>query len=462
MRQLYHFLLAMLLLLALAATAHAEQVHTYTLKNGLKIFVKKDTRAPVVVSMVWYKVGSAYEPRGLTGISHVLEHMMFKGTKKYGPGVVARLVAENGGQENAFTNRDYTAYYQELAADKLELSFKIESDRMHNLLLREQDFKKELQVVKEERYMRVDDVPQSLTYERFNASAFLANPYHHPIIGWQQDLDNLTLENVEQWYQHHYGPNNAILVVVGDVDPQHVFKLAQHYFGPLQTIKVPTLKPAETIPPLGVRKVNVHVPAKLPWIIMGYNVPVVTSKTPEWEPYALDVLAAVLDGGNSTRLAKNIVRGEQIASDASADYSAFSLFPNLFLFEGTPAQNHTVDDLQKAFLSQINDLKNNLISQQELDRVKTQAIAQKTYDQDSIIGQAMQIGALESIGLSWKLADDYVENIKKVTALQVQAVAKKYLSDDRLTIGVLHPLPLDAKAANKQPTQLPLGGSNVH
>ncbi len=454
MRTITRLFLSCSLCLLLISNSLAGNTHEYHLKNGLKLIVKEDHRAPVVVSMVWYKVGGAYEPLGLTGISHVLEHMMFKGTNKYGPGVVTRMVAENGGQENAFTSSDYTAYYQELSADKLPLSFKIESDRMHNLSLTEKEYSKEIKVVMEERYMRVDDSPQGLTFERFKAGAFVANPYHNPVIGWQEDLNNLTIQDVRKWYHEYYGPNNATVVVVGDVKPEDVYKLAEKYFGPLKPIDVPALRKVRTPPPLGQRQVDVHAPAKLPWLIMGYNVPVVKSDKEKWQPYALDVLSGILDGGNSARISKDLIREQQIASEAGASYSAFSLYPNLFTLEGTPSRGHTIAQLQQAFFDQIKALQTNLVTPQELERVKAQAIAQKTYDRDSIVNQAMQIGMLESLGLSYKLADEYVENISKVTPQQIQQVAKEYLIPDRLTIGVLHPLPIGAPSPLPQPPKV--------
>ncbi|MCW5589639.1 MAG: insulinase family protein [Legionellales bacterium] len=431
-----------LFLLNLAIADHA--VKHYQLKNGLQIFVKQDTRAPVVVAMVWYKVGGAYEYRGLTGISHALEHMMFKGTQKYGPGVVSRMIAEKGGQENAFTAQDYTAYFQELSADQLPFSFEIEADRMQHLTLAANEFVKEIQVVKEERYMRTDDNPQALTLERFYAAAYLDNPYHNPVVGWQNDLDNLTVENLRDWYHAYYGPNNAIIVVVGNVKPDDVFALAKKYYSSLKPIQVPTLKPVVTPPNLGSRTVNVEAPAKLPWVILGFNVPVVKNAKTTWEPYALDVLTGILDGGDSARLQTMLVRKNQVASDAGAAYSPFSLFPNLFILEGTPAEGHTIPDVKNALLDQIKQLQTQQVSQAELDRVKAQVIAQKTFDKDSIMGQAMQIGALEAVGLSYQLGDDYVKNIQAVTPQQIQAVAKKYLISTRETTAILHPLPLNS------------------
>ena len=225
----------------------AGDVHEYHLKNGLTLLVKEDHRAPVVISEIWYKVGSSYEPNGTTGISHALEHMMFRGTGKFGPGVLEKIVSENGGEQNAFTDSDFTAYYQKFSVDKLAVSFELEADRMRNLLLRPQDFLKEIQVVMEERRMRVDDNPQEILLERLNAAAFVASPYHHPVIGWKNDLQNMTVEDLRKWYQTWYAPNNAILVVVGDVNPNLVYQLAQTYFSNLKPIILPKIKPKKEI-----------------------------------------------------------------------------------------------------------------------------------------------------------------------------------------------------------------------
>lgn len=434
-------------------------VHEYKLKNGLQLFVKEDHRAPIVVSQVWYKVGSSYETRGITGISHVLEHMMFKGTKKHGVGEFSKIVAHNGGVHNAFTSDDFTGYYQVFEADKLKLSFELESDRMRNLILDPKEFKKEIQVVMEERRMRTDDNPHALTYERFKSAAHVANPYHHPVVGWMDDLENLTVDDVSDWYNLWYSPNNALVVVVGDVKPEKVYALAKKYFGHLKPKDLPIRKPLRSLKPLGMRTLVVKAPAKLPWIIMGYNAPSLLTANEKWEPYALEVLSAVLDSGESARLPKEIVRGKQIASGASAGYSPFNLYDTLVTFSGTPSANHTVDDLKDAFYGEIARLQSEMITTAELSRVKAQVIASRVFDKDSMENQAMEIGSLESIGLSWRTAEDFVKNIEMVTPEQVQAVAKKYLNETHLTLAVLEPLPIskDIKAPSNQ-----TGGHHVN
>lgn len=421
----------------------APPVHEYTLENGLKLIVKEDRRAPVMVSQVWYKVGSSYEHDGITGVSHVLEHMMFKGTEAHPSGQFSQIISESGGSENAFTSRDYTAYFQTMEASRLPVSFELEADRMRNLTLPEEEFLKEVQVVMEERRMRTEDNPQSLTYEHFNATAYTSSPYRIPVIGWMDDLENMQVDDLKDWYQKWYAPNNATLVVVGDVDPAEVHKLARKHFGRLKPSDIDPPKPRKEIAQRGLKQIRVEAPAKLPYLMMGYKVPVVLTAEEEWEPYALQVLSSVLDGGDSARLASQLVRGDAVAVSAGAGYDAFDRMQGLFLMSGTPSNGHSIADLQAALLKQVETLKKTPVSKDELELVKAQIRASKVYEQDSIFYQAMQIGILETIGLSWKDADEYLEKIEAVTAKQVRAVAKKYLVEDRLTVAELVPQPID-------------------
>jgi len=420
-------------------SAPAAKTTEYTLNNGLRLIVREDHRAPVVLSSVWYRVGSSYEHNGITGISHMLEHMMFEGTAKYGPGEIDKMINDNGGEQNAMTSYDYTAYYQRWAADKLPLSFEIEADRMHNLQLRQARFEKEHQVVMEERRMRVDDNPQAKTFERFNALAYINNPYHHPIIGWPSDIANYKLANLKSWYHQWYGPNNAIVIVVGDVDPAHVYQLAKQYFGPLKKIHVPVLKPRKEMTALGIRETHVVLPAKLPWLVMGYNVPEITTAKEKWVPYALVVASAVLEAGDSARFSRVLVRKKQIAVEATAGYNPYYLHDGLFTMTAIPTSNHSLSDLKSAILQQVNLLKATQVSQAELNRIKAQVIADTVYQQDSLMSQAFDIGVPEIVGLSWKVSRDYVNAINRVTSQQVQMVAKRYFRTNNLTVATLQP-----------------------
>lgn len=418
-------------------------VSEHQLGNGLKVLVKQDHRSPIVVSQVWYKVGSSYEPDGITGISHMLEHMMFKGTDKHPPGEFSRIIAENGGEENAFTGQDYTAYFQTMAVSKLAVSFELEADRMRHLHILADELKKELEVVTEERRMRTDDNPQAKMSEHFMAMAYSNSPYKHPVIGWPADIANYKVEDLEAWYQRWYAPNNATLVVVGDVEPQTVFNLAEHYFADLKPSEIKPLKPQTEIEQLGVRKMTLKVPAKLPSVVMGYKVPSLKSASVKEEAYALEVLAAVLDGGNSARLSKELVRGKQLAVSAGADYELSSRLSGLFELEATPAEGKTVWELESALKDQIAKLQRELIGSEELQRIKAQVLASAVYERDSGFYQAMQLGMLETVGLGWQMADDYVSQVNQVTSEQVRAVARKYLLEDHLSVAYLEPLPIN-------------------
>lgn len=428
--------------LPVCASSTSVKVHERIFDNGLKVLVKEDHRSPVVVSQIWYKVGSSYEPGGITGISHMLEHMMFKGTEKYPMGEFSRIIAENGGNENAFTGRDYTAYFQTMEKSRLEVSFKLEADRMRNLQLDAEELKKELEVVTEERRMRTDDKPRAKMQEHFMALAFSNSPYKNPVIGWPSDIANYQVDDLQAWYQRWYAPNNATLVVVGDVKPDEVFTLAKTYFAGLKGSEIKALKPQAEIEQQGIRKTTIKLPAKLPYLVMGYKVPVLNSSEDESEVYALEVLAGILDGGSSARLSSRLVRGQQIAVSAGAGYSMMSRLPELFMLDATPAEGQTVFDLEYALKAEIYDLKSELVTNEELQRVKAQVLASAVYERDSNFYQAMQLGMLETVGIGWEKVDEYVQKVNQITAEQVRDVARKYLLEDKLTIAYLDPQPI--------------------
>ncbi|MBL3590630.1 MAG: insulinase family protein [gamma proteobacterium endosymbiont of Lamellibrachia anaximandri] len=436
-------LFAVALTLFVSAFAVQAQVHEHQLKNGLKVIVKEDHRAPIVVSQVWYKVGSSYEHGGITGVSHVLEHMMFKGTEKHPPGEFSRIIAANGGSENAFTGRDYTAYFQTMSKDRLHVSFELEADRMRNLTLPAEEFAKEVEVVKEERRMRTEDKPQSLTYEQFNAGAYEASPYRIPVIGWMSDLDAMQVEDLQAWYRKWYAPNNATLVVVGDVEPEAVFTLAEKHFGPLKAEKVDRLKPRTEPKQRGIKRFVVKAPARQPYVLLGFKTPVIGKADEAWEPYALEMLSYVLDGGSSARLTRNLIRGTKNAAAVDADYSAFSRLPGMLMLDATPVPGKDIAKIEAELLAEVERFKTELVSQDELARVRNQIVAAKVFEKDSVFYQAMLIGRLETVGLDWRLADEYVDHLKAVTAEQVQQVARKYLIEDNLSVANLDPQPMD-------------------
>lgn len=420
------------------------QTQEYTLDNGLKLVVQPDHRSPVVVAQIWYKVGSADEPVGMTGISHALEHMMFKGTPTTPLDGYSEIISKNGGNNNAFTTDDFTAYYAELDASKLGLIFELEADRMANLSLKAEDFAQERKVIMEERRMRTDDNPQNLTFEKYKATAVKSGPYHHPVIGWMNDINQLTIEQLRTWYKTWYRPNNAILVVVGDVQPDAVFKLAQHYFShipnpkinPAQMAKLNRVNEPGALP----REVVVKAPAKLPYLIMGFDVPTSSnSEQAAWEPYALDLVSCILDGGDSSRFSKHLLRGKSLAAGANTHYEPFKRYSTQFDVMGIPKEGVNMDTLKAALWNEINDLKQNKLSDKELNKVKAQLIASEIFEKDSMANQAIQIGEYEAIGLSYKDAQAFIDRIQKVTPLQIQEVVRKYFTQDRLTTAVLEP-----------------------
>ena len=414
--------------------------HEKVLANGLKVIVKEDHRSPVVASMIWYKVGSSYEPEGLTGIAHVFEHMMFKGTENYGPNEFSKIIAENGGSENAFTGRDYTAYFQQLEKSRLPLSFEMEADRMRNLVILEEEFVKEMEVVKEERRLRTDDKPESYTYEAFNKAAYDVSNYRNPVIGWPEDLNNMTVDTLEPWYRRYYAPNNATVVVVGDVEPGQVFELAEKYFGVLSAEEIPptpaVLEPIHT----EQRRIVVKRKARVPYMLIGFQAPAIRAdKMDDWEPYAIQVMAGVLDGGKSARFEKNLIRKQKLAASTWVDYDSIVRLDGMVLMGLTPIEGVSVEQLEQAVWQQIDDVKNNLVDESELQRVKAQMKASNVFQRDSVFYQAMTIGRLETVGLPWSLEKEWLDKIQLVTAEQVQAVAKKYLVKQTSTVAVLEP-----------------------
>lgn len=414
-----------------------------TLSNGLKVIVREDRRAPTAVHLVLYRVGSVDEPNGRTGISHVLEHLMFKGTEAFPAGEFSRRVAELGGRENAFTTNDYTGYFQQIGAGHLAEVMKLEADRMSNLVLGQDEFEQELRVVMEERRLRTEDRAQSLVYEQFRAQAFIASPVRQPVIGWFGDLQALQLEDLRNWYRNWYTPSNAIVVVVGDVSADEVHRLAERTYGRVQARTLPARNPLDEPEQRGPRRAWVKAPAENPYVLLGFKVPRLQDIEADSEPYALEVLAAVLDADENGRLTRNIVRGSRAANQVGAGYDSVSRGPSLFVLDGTPAEGRTTADVEQALRDEIAKIAKDGVSASELERIKTQYVAGEIYKRDSIMAQAMEIGGLEMTGFSHRDADRILARVAAVTAEEVQAVAKKYFdSDDALTVATLLPQPL--------------------
>jgi len=429
-------------LLALAAATAWANPYEKTLANGLRIIVQEDHRAPTAVHMVWYRAGSMDEVDGTSGVAHVLEHMMFKGTKNLKPGEFNKRVAAAGGRDNAFTSLDYTAYFQQVPTSRLGEMMALEADRMANLVLDPKDFEQEIRVVMEERRLRTEDNPQALVYEKQMAAAFQAHPYRRPIIGWMNDLENMTAADAREWYRRWYAPNNAYVIIVGDVRHEEAFRLAEKHYGKIPRRTLPGRKPQIEPAQVGIKRITVKAPAKLPYLVMAWKAPALRDIDREREPYALEVLAAVLDGHDGARFARNLVRGSRIAVSAGAGYDATVRGEALFVVSGTPTEGRTVAELETALREEIARVAREGVSVQELERVKTQTIAAQVYKRDSMMAQAMEIGRIEAAGFRWRDIDALLEKIRSVTADEVQAVARKYFDDARLTVATLDPQPL--------------------
>jgi len=436
------FVLATLPATAFAAAPAENDVSVRELANGLRVIVKPDRRAPVAVSMVWYRIGSVDEQNGATGVAHVLEHMMFKGTKTVPAGEFSRLIAAAGGRENAFTSRDYTGYFQTLHKSALPLSFRLEADRMANLVLSPEEFAKEIKVVMEERRWRTDDRPQSVMFERLLATALTAHPHRNPVIGWMNDLENLTIDDTRRFYELWYAPNNATVVVVGDVVPEEIFALAEQHFGSIPKKALPPRKPQDEPPQLGLKRLTVKVPAEQAQVLMAYRVPRLSKPNEDWEPYALDMLESVLSGNPAARLSRQLVKTDRLAVSAGAGYEGVGRGPGFFYLSGTPAQGRTAVEMEQGLRREVQRVVDEGVTQEELERVKAQAIAAQVYQRDSMFFQARQIGWLETVGLSYRDENLFLEKLQQVTPEQVREVARKYLVDDGLTVAYLDPQPL--------------------
>ncbi|HSH84211.1 MAG TPA: pitrilysin family protein [Guyparkeria sp.] len=442
------FSLLITLATSTAVTAgSATNVHETTLDNGLKVLVLPDKRAPVVTHQIWYKVGSTDEPGGITGIAHMFEHMMFKGTESLGPGEFSKIISRLGGEENAFTGRDYTAYFQTLAADELETVMRWEADRMANLALDPEEFAREKEVVKEEWRMRVRDNPSARLGQLLYATAFTSSGYHHPIIGWKTDIDAYTIGDLEHWYRSHYAPNNATLIIVGDVEQEHAIKLARRHYGKVPSRDLPAAKPREEMTQHGIKRASLVIPAKLPQLAMGYKVPSLVTADDQKVAYALAVAAGILSGDSGARLNNDLVRAGKLSA-ASAGYSLTARETTLFTLNARPRQGQSLTEVETLLRTQIERLKAEPVGKEELERIKAQVAAADVYQRDSLFYQGMALGVYETVGLDYRLADRFVEGIRAVTPADIQAVAQTYFHDRGLTIATLEPEPQE----DPQPT----------
>ncbi len=415
----------------------------FTLKNGLTLIVKVDKRAPTAVHMLWVRVGSMDEVDGVSGVAHVLEHMLFKGTPTVKQGEFSRRVAALGGRENAFTNKDYTGYYQQIPAKRLPEVMALEADRFANNQWPDLEFTKEIEVVKEERRMRTEDSPRMLMYEQLYATQFVASPYRRPIIGWMNDLDAMTPQDARDFYRRWYVPANAAVVVVGDVDVDEVKKLAETTYGQIPAGTVPVRKPRQEPAQTGTRRVLVKAPADQAYIALSWKVPNFSNfedTDDNRDALALTLLAAVLDGYNGARLDRALAQGEgRLADSAGASNTLSGRGPQVFMLDGVPAKGKTPEQLEVALRVQIARIAKEGVSDAEMRRVKAQWMASNVYQRDSIFNQARELGSSWIEGMPLDSADRLMERLNTITAAHVQAVAAKYFGDDTLTVATLLP-----------------------
>lgn len=423
-------------------TASAEvagQAVESRLANGMSVIIVENHSAPVATFQVWYRAGSRKEQWGKTGLAHLFEHLMFKGTPSVGPREFIRTITENGGTYNAFTSHDFAAYFETLRADRLEIVMRLEADRMQNLVLDKEDFTTERKVVMEERRLRVEDRPKDFLREQFRAAAFQAQPYQWPIIGWMQDLQRLRLADARAFYETFYCPANAFIVVVGDVSPDAVLSELEDTFGGMASGAPPTrfsyADPART----GPLRLEVKKPAELPFLMLGYPAP----NLHHADSYVLEVIAAILSRGKSARLYENLVRGERVALRADAHHPLLSLDPGLFTISAEPRPEVNVSDLEQAVVRQVRRLREAAVAPEVLQRAKNQLEADFVFNQDSLFYQALLLARYEING-DWRRIDDYLPSIRKVRAEDVRRVANTYLVDDRVVVGRLTPLPLES------------------
>jgi len=432
-RIVFPFLLILSLVVPSGARA-ADRVVATTLDNGLRVLLLEDPRSPIVSFQVWYRVGSRDEQRGATGIAHFLEHLMFKGTPTHGPKQFARLVEENGGQDNAFTSQDVTSYFVDIAADKLDLVIDLEADRMQNLLLDPKEIASEREVVIEERRTRTEDDPGGYLGEEVSSIAFKAHPYGVPIIGWMEDIKRITPAEIRAFYKTYYVPNNAIVVAVGAFKAADALEKIRRRFGRIPRGKVPP--PVLTVEPPqnGERRVTVKKQAELPIVYLAWHVPNQRSD----DAPALEVLSTILAGGRASRLYRDLVYQRQLALEAGGEYSYFSIDPNLFWFWATPMPGQKAETLETELATHMERLKTEPVTDEELARARNQIEASFVFQEDSIHRRAALLARFELIG-GWALKESFIAKIRAVTAADLTRVARAWFAPDKKSVGVLLP-----------------------
>jgi len=420
--------------LLMARPAQAERVQEFILDNGLKVLLLEDHKSPAVTFQVWYRVGSRNEKDGKSGLAHFLEHFLFKGTPTTGPEEYSRIIAKNGGRSNAFTSNDMTVYFATMSREKISIELELEADRMVNALLGETYFEPEKKVIQEERRLRTDDNPAAALGEVVNAVAYTVHPYRRPVVGWMEDIQNLTRQDLVDFYKLYYAPNNAFIVVVGDFSTTEILPKIRAAYGKMprgaEPPKVKVTEPEQR----GERRVALKKEAELPFITMYYHAPNQASP----DSFALDLLSVVLAGGRSSRLHHELVYKKRLANGIDADYGAVSIDPTGFSVSAQLLPGKDAAELEREIDSELERVKKDLITDKELQKAKNQVEAAFVFAQDSIFGQAMKIGYYEVAG-GWRQMNGYLDGIRKVTREDIRRVAKTSLDRDRRTVGVLIP-----------------------
>jgi len=422
-----------------AAAAGVFNPDTFTLKNGMRVVVVENHRVPVVTHMVWYTVGAADEGPGESGIAHFLEHLMFKGTMKRGPGEFSAIVARNGGQENAFTSSDYTAYFQTIAVDRLELVMEMEADRMTNLVITDKEVEPERMVVLEERRSRVDNNPGAVLGEHINGALYMNHPYRNPVIGWEHDIRGLDIKRILAFYKRWYAPNNAILVVAGDITAAKLKPLAEKYYGAIPAQPPVVRNRAQEPPQKAARRVvlrdkRVRQPSWRRTFI---------APTLQWgdkaDVYPLEVLSDILGGGASSRLYRRLVVEGKKAVSAGAYYSSDDRGPGRFVFRASPRGAVTMAELEKAVEAEIADVVRNGVTADEVRRAQQRMTAEAVYARDSLRAGARALGSALAAGMTIEDVEAWPDRIARVTPAQIQAAAKALFDTNRSVTGLLLP-----------------------
>jgi zinc protease len=418
-----------------------EDVYETRLSNGLQVLLMPNTKAPVVSIQVWYRVGSQDEPLGKSGLAHLTEHLMFRGTKEYGPKQYSRIIQKNGGQDNAFTSHDFTAYYENLASDRLGIALALEADRLTGLLVDEEKFLTERKVVQEERRLRIKDDPSASLLEEVVATAFKSHPYKWPVTGWMEDLDRLTRADFLNFYRTYYQPANATLVVIGDFDKQKVVPQIEKTFGQIPRGTAPQPQAIQEPPQEADKRIILRrEEAQLPYVLLAFHVP----PFPHPDSFPLKVMAQILAGGKSSRMYQKMVYQEQKALEAGADYAFQSKDPYLFFFYAQAMPGRSPEQIEERLFQELEEWEKNPPTFEEIERAKNQIEAGFIFAQDSIFYQGSLLGKYQTLG-NWKDLEKFLPGIRAVREEDLLRVYQTYFKEKNKTIGVLIPIEREQK-----------------